>query len=122
MHIYSFEKLEVWKLARDLCVYIYKLTTTFPTDEKFGLVSQMRRASISIASNIAEGSSRMSKKDQSHFYTISFSGKIELLNQLIINHALIFIKESRLKIEPITKGLSNLKRSTLNPKLATILS
>lgn len=120
MHIYSFEKLEVWKLAKDLCVYIYKLTGTFPNDEKFGLVSQMRRASVSIASNIAEGSSRMSKKDQSHFYTISFSSTIELLNQLIISHALAFLnedelQESRLKIEPITKGLSNLKRSTLNP-------
>jgi four helix bundle protein len=120
MHIYSFEKLEVWKLARDLCVYIYKLTTTFPGEEKFGLVSQMRRASISIASNIAEGSSRMSKKDQSHFYTVSFSSTIELLNQLIISHTLTFmtaneLQESRLKIEPITKGLSNLKRSTLNP-------
>ena len=119
MHIYSFEKLEVWKLARDFCVYIYKLTNTFPIEEKFGLVSQMRRASISIASNIAEGSSRMSKKDQSHFYTITFSSTIELLNQLI-SHALTFITEnqlheSRLKIEPITKGLSNLKRSTLKP-------
>jgi four helix bundle protein len=122
MYIYSFEKLEVWKLARDLCVYIYKLTNTFPTEEKFGLISQMRRAGISIASNIAEGSSRLSKKDQSHFYTISFSSTIELLNQLIISHALTFITEnqlqkSRLKIEPITKGLSNLKRSTLAPKL-----
>ena len=76
MHIYSFEKLEVWKLARDLCVYIYKLTNTFPPEEKFGLISQMRRANISIASNIAEGSSRMGKKDQSHFYTISFSSTI----------------------------------------------
>ena len=122
MHIYSFEKLEVWKLARDFCVYIYKLTHAFPTEEKFGLVSQMRRASISIASNIAEGSSRMSKKDQSRFYTISFSSTIELLNQLIISHALILInegelQESRLKIEAITKALSNLKRSTLTPKL-----
>jgi len=121
MHIYSFEKLEVWKLAGDLCVYIYKLTSKFPTEKKFGLVSQMRRASVSIANNIAEGSSRMSKKDQSHFYTISFSSTIELLNQLIISHALTFInqnelEETRLKIKPITKGLSNLKRSTLNPK------
>src|SRR5450432_2818832 len=97
MHIYSFEKLEVWKLARDLGVYIYKLTNAFPTEEKFGLVSQMRRASISIASNIAEGSSRMSKKDQSHFYTVSFSSTIELLNQLIISHALTFITENQLQ-------------------------
>ena len=81
MHIYSFEKLEVWKLAKDLCVYIYKLTSKFPPEEKFGLVSQMRRASVSIASNTAEGSSRVSPKDQSHFYTVAFSSTIELLNK-----------------------------------------
>ena len=117
MYIYSFEKLEVWKLAKDLCVYIYNLTSKFPTEEKFGLVSQMRRASVSIASNTAEGSSRMSPKDQSHFYNIAYSSAIELLNQLIISQALSFITEdllieSRLKIEPVTGGLSNLKRST----------
>ncbi len=63
MCIYSFEKLEVWKPVSDVCVYIYKWTTTVPTGEKFGLVSQMRRASVSIAGNIEEGGSRMSKKD-----------------------------------------------------------
>jgi len=118
MYIHSFEKLEVWKLAKDLCVYIYKLTSKFPSEEKFGMVSQMRRASVSIANNTAEGSSRMSRKEQSHFYTIAFPSTIELLNQLIISHALSFIyddelQESRLKIDPITRGLSNLKRSTL---------
>jgi four helix bundle protein len=120
MYIYSFEKLEVWKLAKDFCIYIYKLTGKFPMEEKFGMVSQMRRASVSIASNIAEGSSRISKKEQSHFYTIAYSSAIELLNQLIISFELsliheIELNESRLKIEPITKGLSNLKRSALNP-------
>ena len=123
MYIYSFEKLEVWKLAKELCVYIYKLTSKFPVEEKFGLVSQMRRACISTASNTAEGSSRMSKNDQSHFYTIAYSSTIELLNQLIICSELAFITkeeliEARLRIEPITGGLSNLKRSqSLNPKL-----
>ena len=121
MYVYSFEKLEVWKLTKDLCIYIYNLTSKFPQEEKFGLVSQMRRASISTASNTAEGSSRKSKKDQSHFYTMAYSSTIELLNQLIISHELDLISkdqliESRLRIEPITGGLSNLKRSA-NPKL-----
>jgi four helix bundle protein len=116
MYVYSFEKLEVWKLAKELCIYIYKLTSKFPSEEKFGLVSQMRRACISTASNTAEGSCRMSKKDQSHFYTIAYSSTIELLNQLIICNELAFITkdeliEARLRIEPITGGLSNLKRS-----------
>ena len=116
MYVYSFERLEVWKTAKELCVYIYQLTSQFPSEEKFGLVSQMRRASISIASNIAEGGSRTSKNDQAHFYTIAYSSAIELLNQLIICQSLSFIsdeklKQARLMIEPITGGLSNLKKA-----------
>jgi four helix bundle protein len=97
------------------------LTKKFPDAERFGLTSQMRRAAVSICSNIAEGSSRISKKDQSHFYTMAFSSTMELLNQLIISKELMFmLKEelefSRLKIEQITKSLSSLQRSILNPK------
>lgn len=97
---------------------IYKLTSKFPAEEKFGLVSQMRRACISIASNISEGSSRVTKKDQAHFYTMAYSSTIELLNQLMISFALFFISELelneiRMKVEPITRILNSLKRSTL---------
>lgn len=121
MHIYSFEKLDVWHLAKDLSVYIYKLTGNFPQEERYGLVSQMRRAAVSIASNISEGSSRISTKEQAHFYTVAFSSTIELLNQLMICNALLFInqdelQEARMKIEPITRMLSSLKRSVLNSK------
>lgn len=129
MYTYSFEKLDVWRLAKDLCVDIYRITNIFPSEEKFGLVSQMRRAAISIASNIAEGSSRMSRKDQSHFYTIAYSSAVELLNQLIIAFELNFLKENelievRIKIEPITGKLSKMKQhstniSTLNPQPST---
>ena len=119
MYVYSFEKLEVWQLAKDLCIHIYKVTTKFPSEEKFGIVSQMRRASISVASNIAEGSSRVSKKEQSHFYSIAYSSAIELLNQLIISNCLTFIleeelNESRLKIEILTRRLNGLKRAALS--------
>ena len=105
-----------------MCIYVYDLTGRFPANEKFGLVSQMRRCAISIASNIAEGSSRVSEKDQSYFYTISYSSTIELLNQLIIATELNFIlqddlQNARTKIEHITKGISGLKRAALNPKL-----
>jgi len=58
MKIYSFEKLECWIQARILTSWIYGITKEFPSDEKFGLTSQMRRAALSIASNIAEGTSR----------------------------------------------------------------
>jgi four helix bundle protein len=122
MYIYSFEKLEVWKLSKSVCVDIYQLTNKFPSEERFGMVAQMRRASISIASNISEGSSRMTSKDQAHFYTMPYSSAIELLNQLIISEALFFIYsqdliQARLNLEPITRGISKLREFALNPKL-----
>lgn len=85
MKVYSFEKLECWQQARKVAVWTYISTKNFPVDERFGLTSQMRRASISIASNIAEGSARKTTKDQAHFSTVAYSSTIELLNDLIIS-------------------------------------
>ncbi len=68
MYTYSFEKLDVWQLAKKLVVKIYKITNQFPGGEKFGIVSQMRRAAVSIYSNLAEGSGRNTPKGQAHFY------------------------------------------------------
>lgn len=97
MRVYSFEKLECWQSARKLAVWTYINTKNFPTEEKFGLVSQMRRAAISIASNIAEGTSRITKKDQSHFSTIAYSSTIELLNDFIISSDLMFLSDEQYK-------------------------
>jgi len=113
-YTYSFEKLEVWKESKELCVLIYKLTESFPENEKFGLVSQLRRASISVSSNIAEGSGRNSNKDKAHFTNIAFSSAIEVLNQIIISQELNFIKNEdyiliRSKIESITNKLNSLR-------------
>jgi four helix bundle protein len=83
MKQYSFEKLIVWQEARVLVKSIYTITRTFPKEEIFGITSQMRQAAISICSNIAEGSGRTTKPDQSNFYRISYSSLLELLNQLI---------------------------------------
>lgn len=80
MYQYSFEKLEVWKDAKELAKQIYVLTAEYPTEEKFGLTSQLRRASISVASNIAEGSSRSTSKDKAYSTTIAFSSAAEVLN------------------------------------------
>ena len=65
--MFPFEKLEVWQKAVALADNVYRLTKTFPDDERFGLTSQMRRASVSVASNIAEGSARHSRGDFAHF-------------------------------------------------------
>ncbi len=83
-YVYSFEKLEVWNDARELVKITYKNTSKFPNYEIYGLSSQMRRAAISISSNIAEGSGRTSKKDQAHFYQIAFSSLLELLSQYYV--------------------------------------
>jgi four helix bundle protein len=91
MKVYSFEKLECWQQAKRLAVWTYQSTKDFPADERFGLISQMRRASISIASNIAEGSARRTPKDQAHFSTIAYSSTIELLNDLIISSDLEYL-------------------------------
>ncbi|MEL6810254.1 MAG: four helix bundle protein [Bacteroidota bacterium] len=119
MYHYSFEKLDVWKDAKDLAKHIYEITKKFPSDEKFGFVAQLRRASISIASNIAEGSARKTSKDQAHFYVIAFSSSIEVLNQIIICYELEFISEDtyvslRTQIERITNRLNALRKSRLN--------
>lgn len=116
MKIYSFEKLECWKQARILAVWTYQNTKTIPAEEKFGLVSQMRRAAISIASNIAEGTSRTSKKDQSHFSTIAYSSTIELLNDFIISKDLMFLsdeqyKEGRELVEKQTLLIASLRKT-----------
>ena len=96
MYTFSFERLEVWIKSRFLTKKIYQLTQKFPDSEKFGIVSQIRRAVISVCSNLAEGSSRKSKKDQSHFYNMAFSSLMETLNQLIISNDLEYIDSSSL--------------------------
>lgn len=84
MKIKSFTDLDTWKEAHKLVIGIYRLTKDFPNEEKFGLVNQMRRAAVSITSNIAEGFSRQSLKEKIQFYFMSKGSNIELQNQLLI--------------------------------------
>jgi four helix bundle protein len=65
--MFSFQKLEVWQMAKKMVVDVYEMTSKFPPEERFGLTSQINRAAVSVASNIAEGSGRTSYKDQAHF-------------------------------------------------------
>ena len=98
MYTFSFEKLEVWQLSRKLSVSIYKTTASFPSEEQYGLISQLRRASVSVSSNIAEGNSRFSQKDKAHFFEMSFSSLMEVMNQLIISFDLSFIPNETLNV------------------------
>lgn len=79
---FPFERLKVWGKARDLVKEVYLMTRSFPKSELFGLTSQIRRSVISIKSNLAEGSSRLSNKDRAHFYQISYSSLNEFVSQL----------------------------------------
>jgi S23 ribosomal protein. len=114
MYTYSFEKLDVWNEAKDFTKEIYTVTSKFPDNEKFGITSQMRRASVSICSNIAEGSARRSNKEKAHFTTISFGSAVEVLNQLILAVELGFIthenyQKLRASLESITNKLNALR-------------
>lgn len=119
MYVFSFEKLEVWQNARIFILEIYKLTAAFPTNELFGMTSQIKRSSSSIATNIAEGTSRNSNKDKAHFLTISYSSAMETLNHLILSKDLKYISENeyvqcREKIEKICNQINNLKKYYLS--------
>jgi four helix bundle protein len=104
MKTYSFEKLIVWQKAKKLAVIIYKTTRDFPKEELFGMTSQMRRCSVSIPSNIAEGSGRQTSKDKARYTEIAYSSALELLNQLMISLDLEYINEEYyIKQEQILK-------------------
>ena len=115
---FGFEKLGVWNDSLDFVKEIYELTNKFPKEELYGLSSQLRRAAISISSNIAEGSTRKSLKDQARYTEIAFGSLIETLNQLIIANKLEYITIEKLEarrnqIEKISRQLNALKNSQL---------
>ena len=119
MYVYPFEKLEAWTEAKKLSLEVYKLTIKFPGDEKFGMVDQMRRASVSVCCNIAEGSARRTKKDQAHFYTMAYSSLMELLNLITISEELKYLSlvnyhAMRSQIEIVSKKLYALRSSVIN--------
>lgn len=90
--IQSFKDLTVWKEAHQLVLLVYKLTDKFPKEEVFGLMSQMRRAAVSVTSNIAEGFSRNSYKEKIQFYSMSRGSLTELENQSLISKDVGYIK------------------------------
>ncbi len=119
MKTYSFEKLLVWQKSKKLAVVIYKITRAFPKEEQFGMSSQMRRCSVSIPSNIAEGSGRQTFKEKARYTEIAYASALELLNQLMISLDLEYIEEEnylkiRIEIEEITFMLDALRKSQIN--------
>lgn len=76
--MHNFKELKIWQLSRQLVKDVYVLTSSFPAEEKFGLISQLRRCAVSIPTNIAEGSGRNTNKDFSHFLNIGLGSAYEL--------------------------------------------
>ena len=91
--IKSFTDLTVWQEGHRLVLVIYKITKNFPREEVFGLIDQMRRAAVSITSNIAEGFSRQSYKEKVQFYSIAHGSLTELENQLLIAKDIGYIEK-----------------------------
>lgn len=94
MNSQSYKNLIVWQKSIDLVIEVYKITNSFPKSEQFGLVSQMRRCAVSIASNIAEGSKRGTNKDFNHFLVMAYGSGAELETQIEISYQLRFMTKS----------------------------
>jgi four helix bundle protein len=89
----KYKDLIIWQRSVELSATIYKITADFPHEEKYGLISQMRRSSVSVPSNIAEGSGRSSDKEFKRFLEIAYGSLYELQTQLIISKKLSFISD-----------------------------
>ncbi|GAC1355624.1 MAG: four helix bundle protein [Acidobacteriaceae bacterium] len=118
----SFRELKVWNISIELTTAIYRLTENFPKSELYGLSSQMRRAAVSIASNIAEGSARTTRKDFKHFVTLARGSNNELQTQLVIAQRLGYASsEETRRVEAssheIGQMLSGLSKYLSTPKV-----
>ena len=80
-----FKDLEAWKVGHEIVLRIYQYTKNFPKEERYGLISQMRRCAVSITSNLAEGFGRRSFREKAQFYAIAQGSVVELQNQLLIS-------------------------------------
>lgn len=101
----DFRKLEIWIMSKDFVKEIYQLSSSFPENEKFGLVNQINRAAVSIPSNIAEGCSRATNKDFKRFIDIAIGSSFELETQLFISKDLNYVSNSNflLLIDKLTQ-------------------
>ena len=123
--MFNFEKLDVWQKAIDFADLIYKKTRVFPAEERFGLTNQLRRASVSNSSNIAEGSSRSPKNDFARFTGIAAGSVFETVSQGFVARRQRFLSEAKFRkvyadAEELSRMLSGLRKSllsTLNPQL-----
>ena len=115
---YAFENLNAWKESRKLVVSVYQLLDSFPKFENYALCDQIRRSIISVPSNLAEGSGRISIKEQLHFYEIAYGSLMEAYNQLILASDLKYIEDENLndlrpQIDTVARMLNGLRSSLI---------
>ena len=119
--MFNFEKLDVWQKAIEFAELIYTDTRSFPTEERFGLTTQLRRAAVSISSNIAEGSSRSSKVDFARFIEIAGGSVFEVVSECSVARRQNFLSDDNFRkiyaaAEEESRMLSGLRRSLLAAK------
>jgi four helix bundle protein len=122
--MHNLKELKIWKKAIDLAVEVYQVTSLFPLEEKYGLTSQIRRAAVSISSNIAEGAGRNSEKEFKYFLGIANGSSYELQTQLFISNKLSLINNEDLEklhhcideLQKMNYGFQNMlnKKSSTN--------
>ena len=114
--MFNFEKLDVWQKAINFADLVYNYTRNFPADERFGLTNQMRRAAVSISSNIAEGTSRMSQTDFRRFVEIATGSVFEVISQAFVGRRQGFLADEAFatlysSAEEVGRMLSGLRKS-----------
>ena len=117
--MFNFEKLEVWKKAIEFADFVYSVTREFPDAERFGLTNQMRRAAVSISSNIAEGTSRVSKIDFARFVEIASGSLFEVVSQSFVGKSQGFLSTAQFQqlytaAEEQGRMLSGLRKSLVS--------
>ena len=118
MKDFFYKKLDAYKIAKEFTLYVYQLLRQFPQHEQYALCDQLRRAAVSVPSNIAEGMGRMAIKERLHFLEISYASITEVLCQLDISQSLGYISEENLSqaeeiAERLTRVMSGLRKSLL---------
>lgn len=117
--MHNFKELNIWKRSIKMAVTVYKVASHFPKEERYELTSQVKRAVVSIASNIAEGAGRNTDNEFNYFLGVALGSSFELYTQLVIAHELELVTTE--KIEPILSELEEIQKmvhgfkGTLNP-------
>ena len=118
MHLYAFERLDVWQVSRAFVKEVYRLLAQFPDFEMYNLTNQIRRAAVSVSLNIAEGTSRNSLKEQSRFSEVAYGSLLEVYCSLLIAKDFGYIDENDLsgisvRIQELSNKLNALKQSQI---------